>query len=230
MIDIIYTGQKGFYHITEKNHQLLFDKIKEISDIKIHWFTKPNQFRGVCPYDNTEARGSIQVWDLVDALKSTENNIFIKLRSDIWFTKESIDIIVKELSLILQSSQELSFIGWMYKDWDFNQPYSKISVVGEDRIQDFVIIGNKNKLADADTIFSRLNSRRPGKNISGNKTFKDIIDDATKAFTIKTHMYLCRKEYKKIKESQLAIDYLDMYAKGKAAEYKNWYVNHRKLK
>jgi len=228
MIDIIYTGQKGFYHITEKNHQLLFDKIKEISDIKIHWFTKPNQSRGVCPYDNTEARGSIQVWDLVDALKSTENNIFIKLRSDIWFTKESIDIIVKELTLILQSSQELSFIGWMYKDWDFNQPYSKISVVGADRIQDFVIIGNKNKLADANTIFSRLDSRSPGKNISGNKTFKDIIDDATKAFTIKTHMYLCRKEYNTVDESQLAIDYFDMYAKGKAKEYKDWYIKYKK--
>jgi hypothetical protein len=230
MIDIIYTGQKGFYHITEKNHQQLFDKIKEISDIKINWFTKPNQSRGVCPYDNTEARGAIQVWDLVDALKSTENNIFIKLRSDIWFTQESIDVIVKELSLIMLLDQELSFIGWMYKDWDFNQPYSKISVVGEDRIQGFVIIGNKNKLADADTIFSRLNSRPSGKNISGNKTFKDIIEDTTKAFTIKTHMYLCRKEYKKIKESQLAIDYFDMYAKGKAKEYKEWFVNHWKLK
>jgi len=228
MIDIIYTGQKGFYHITEKNHQLLFDKIKEISDIKINWFTKPNQSRGVCPYDNTEARGSIQVWDLVDALKSTENNIFIKLRSDLWFTTESIDVIVKELSLILQSSQELSFIGWMYKDWDFNQPHSKISVVGADRIQDFVIIGNKNKLANTDTIFSRLDSRSPGKNISGNKTFKDIIDDATKAFTIKTHMYLCRKEYNTVDESQLAIDYFDMYAKGKAKEYKDWYIKYKK--
>lgn len=228
MIDIIYTGQKGFYHITEKNHQLLFDKIKEISDIKINWFTKPNQSRGVCPYDNTEARGSIQVWDLVDALKSTENNIFIKLRSDLWFTTESIDVTVKELSLILQSSQELSFIGWMYKDWDFNQPHSKISVVGADRIQDFVIIGNKNKLANTDTIFSRLDSRSPGKNISGNKTFKDIIDDATKAFTIKTHMYLCRKEYNTVDESQLAIDYFDMYAKGKAKEYKEWYIKYKK--
>jgi hypothetical protein len=230
MIDIIYTGQKGFYHITEKNHQQLFDKIKEISDIKINWFTKPNQFRGVCPYDNTEARGSVQVWDLLDALKSTENNIFIKLRSDLWFTTESIDVIVKELSLILQSSQELSFIGWMYKDWDFNQPYSKISVAGEDRVQDFAIIGDKHKLADANTIFSRLDSRRPSKNISGNKTFKDIIDDATKAFTVKTHMYICRKEYKTVDESQLAIDYFDMYAKGKATEYKEWYIKHRQLK
>lgn len=228
MIDIIYTGQKGFYHITEKNHQQLFDKIKEITDIKINWFTKPNPSRGLCPYDNTEARGAIQVWDLIDALNSTENNIFIKLRSDLWFTKESIDVIVKELSLILQSDQELSFIGWMYKDWDFNKPYEKTATLGQKHIQDFVVIGNKEKLELPEEIFFKINSRPLSKNISGNKTFKDIIKDHAKSYTIKTHMYICRKDYKTVNENQLALDYFDMYAKGKAKEYKEWYIKYKK--
>lgn len=228
MIDIIYTGQKGFYNITEKNHQLLFDKIKEISEIKINWFTKPNLSRGICPYDNTVARGAIQVWDLVDACKHTENDIFIRLRTDLWLTPESINVIINELKLILSSTQDVSFIGWMYKDWDFDQPYNKIAVEGLSHIQDFVIIGNKNLLENEETIFSRINSRPPTKNISGNKSFKDIVKDQSRAYTIKTHMYICRKEYKKVNEFELAIDYFDAYAKGKANDYKNWFINNWK--
>jgi len=190
MIEIIYTGQKGFHSITEKNHSRLIKKIKSIDDVTVNWFTKPNAIRGTCPFDSTEGRGAIQVWDLMDALGKVPNDIFIRMRTDLWFTSEATDIIIKELQEVISGNQDASFIGWMYKDWDFNQPFNKISTDGQSHIQDFVIIGNKTKLAGLDTILERLNSRSMSKSQSGNKTFGDIIKDRSRAFTVKTHMYI----------------------------------------
>lgn len=227
MIEIIYTGQKGFYDVTRSNHNILLDKINEIDNLKVNWFTKPNPLRGECPFDNTEGRGAIQVWDLLDALEKIENNIFLKLRTDLWFTQDSINVILSELTEIINKKQEISFIGWMYKDWDFDLPYNKISTEGQSRLQDFVIIGDKTKLAKKEIIIERLHNRPMSKSISGNKTFGDIIDDRSKAFTIKTHMYICRKNYESVSERELAVDYFDAYAKGKANEYKLWYLKNR---
>ncbi len=227
MIEIIYTGQKGFYNITTKNHNRLIKQIKAIDEVNVNWFTKPNNMRGICPFDNTEGRGAIQVWDLMDALTKVPNDIFIRMRTDLWFTPEAIDIIIKELQEVVSGNQDISFVGWMYKDWDFNQPFNKISTNGQSHIQDFVIIGNKSKLETFDNILSKLNGRPMSKSQSGNKTFGDIIKDRDKAFTVKTHMYICRKEYDKINEQQLAIDYFDAYAKGKANNYKEWYIKNK---
>ena len=227
MIELIYTGQKGFYNITEKNHNRLIKKIRSIDDVNVNWFTKPNTIRGICPFDNTEGRGAIQVWDLMDALSKVSSDVFIRMRTDLWFTEDSINVIISELREVLAGNQDISFIGWMYKDWDFDQPFDKISTEGQGHIQDFVIIGNKNKLADFDTIMDRLNSRPMSKSISGNKTFGDIINDRSRSFTVKTHMFICRKEYAKVDEKQLAVDYFDAYAKGKANTYKEWYLRNR---
>ena len=49
---IFYTGDKRHnIDIAKQNHQKLFDRLKDIVDINLYWFTKDDPGRGVCPFE-----------------------------------------------------------------------------------------------------------------------------------------------------------------------------------
>ena len=229
MIAIVYTGFKRFYEHTEKNHQRLKNRIRELTEINEYWFTKPNKERPFCVYDQHDARGAIQVFDLVWALDNIKENTFIKLRTDIWLSDDSIDTIISELKLILDNKQDLSLLGWHFNGWDFNKPYGKMTVAEASKhTQDYIVIAKKQTIADKETIFERMNSRAIEKLYTGNKIIRDLVLNRDTSFTVKTHMYLIRPEVKNFNEYDICMEFCKSFGgKGKAEEYTNWFISNK---
>ncbi len=231
MIAVIYTGFNRYYSVTEHNHQKLKNKLREIGPIYEYWFTKPNKDRPFCIYDEHDARGAIQLFDLMWALDHVKEKIFVKLRTDIWLSDEAVDQIVNEVKLTIDGQQDMSFIGWYYADWDFNSSAQKIPVGSSKRAEDFIVVADRAKLPSKDSLFEKMNQRSMDKLYTGNKVIRDLMTDSSRSYTIKTHVYLVRAETKTPNEYDIALNYLESYGgKGKAHPYRDWFKINKQYK
>jgi hypothetical protein len=230
MIAIIYIGFDRFRDITRENHNRLFEKIKTVDDIKIHNFIKPNKRRPYCVYDEHDARGAIQVFDLIWALNSIEETLFIKIRTDLWFSEDAMNIIVDELKRVKNNEQDLSLLGWHFHGWEFDQPYGKMTTAESGKhTQDFVVIAKKETLDSQDNIFAKMNARDVGALYTGNKIIRDIVRDHNNAYTVKTHMYLIRDGITANSSiHDIVLTYMASYGgKGKAHPYRDWFIANK---
>lgn len=228
MIAIIYTGFNRFYDITEKNHQKLKNKLMNIDEIKEYWFTKPHSSRPFCKYDEHDARGAIQIFDMLWALDNIPEQIFIKIRTDIWLSDDAVDLIVNEVKEIKNGKQDITLFGWYFWDWDYASKGTKTQINSLGRVEDFVVVADRSQLASKDEIFSKMDNRTMEKLYAGNKVIRDIIKDTSRAYTIKTHVYLVRQQFKKPNEYDIAIEYLKSYGgKGKAHAYRDWFIANK---
>ena len=228
MIAIIYTGFNKFYNITESNHRKLKSKLKKLGGFKEYWFTKPNETRPPCVYDQHDARGAIQVFDLLWALDNIEERYFIKIRTDIWLSDDAVDLIVEEIKQIISGTQDLSFLGWYFWDWEYDSPGTKTQVNSLGRVEDFVVAADRTKLPYKDEIFNKMNTRTMEKLYTGNKVIRDIMKDPSRCYTIKTHMYLVRNDTTTPTEYDIALEYLGSYGgNGKAHAYRDWFIANK---
>ena len=121
MIDVVYTGDiRHNQEFIKKNNQPFFDKLKEITEFKIHDFTNPNGEKDFTPcpfdrggpdiapikyYDRKFQRrgqgGAVQVLQFMNAVELTENPFILKMRTDVWLTKDSIEVLIKEIKRVL---------------------------------------------------------------------------------------------------------------------------------
>ena len=63
--------------------------------------------------------GGVQIWQFINAVRLTKNPYIIRLRNDIWFTKSSIDVLMRELDKILNDENDRGAsvkIFWECKD------------------------------------------------------------------------------------------------------------------
>ena len=99
---IFYTGDiRHNTNVTYENHNLLFEKIKEIIPYEVYYFTRNDPERGICPYDppteqhdpdNVYRRGqggAVQVWDFLRGVQRTTEKYVMRLRTDVWFLVNS---------------------------------------------------------------------------------------------------------------------------------------------
>ena len=233
MIAIIYTGFDRFRDVTQENHNQLFEKLKTVDEISIYNFTKPNKKRPFCIYDEHDARGAIQVFDLLWALDSIKESLFIKIRTDLWFSEDAMNVIVEELKKVKNDEQDLSLLGWHFHGWDFDQPYGKMTT-GESgkHTQDFVVIAKKDTMDSKENIFAKMNNREMGALYTGNKVIRDLIKDHDNAYTVKTHMYIIRDGITtRSSINDIVLAYMASYGgKGKAHPYRDWYKARQGIK
>ncbi len=228
MIAIIYTGFNRYYNITENNHKKLKARLKKLGGFKEYWFTKPNESRPFCIYDQHDARGAIQVFDLLWALDNVEERVFIKLRTDVWLSDQAVDLIVEEVKHILEEKQDMTFLGWYFWDWDFNSPGTKTQINSLGRVEDFVVIADKTRMPSKDEIFNKMNARTIEKLYTGNKIIRDIMTDSSRSYTIKSHIYLVRSDNPNQSEYDIALEYMKSYGgKGKSHAYRDWFIANR---
>jgi hypothetical protein len=233
MIAIIYTGFDRFRDVVQSTHDQLFDSLRAIDEIQIYNFTKPNKDRPFCKYDEHDARGAIQIFDLLWALDSIPETLFIKLRSDLWLTDDAINIIVEELKRVKNNKQDLSLLGWHFHGWDFNQPYGKTTTEESGKhTQDFIVIAKKETINAKENIFANMDAREIGSLYTGNKIIRDLIRDHSKSYTVKTHMYLIREGITTNSSiDEIVAAYMASYGgKGKAHPYRDWYKAKRGIK
>ena len=253
MIDVVYTGDlRSTKSVSEQNHKLFFDELDKVTKYRVHDFTVPNLAdiisspgekdftpcpfdRGgkdqywVRPYHRRGQGGCVQVWQFMNAVKLTENPFIIRMRPDLWFTKDSIDVIIKELKLILNGDYNIAFFGSNWLEGGIGCYHEKIelSKAGEievpQRTEDFLIIARRDGLKSyKETIDGLIAQGDANGTRSGNKCFRDIIPKHSQAFKHLCQLYLLRTTYNKgyPTDKQVCYDYLMSYCKSEYEEGK----------
>ena len=136
MIAVMYIGQRRYAAMSRANHQILLSELEKISPIVKYDFTREVGQPSPSPWQQS---GGIQIFDFLEGIDNIKENIIIKFRSDLWFTNETINVIVKEVKLIYDSKQDVSFIGCNWKDY-IGHTYTKEHINEKPWVQDFVII------------------------------------------------------------------------------------------
>ena len=212
-IAIIYIGYPRFKEIGYKNHKKMIDRIDELYDLKIYDFTFPNIDRSDCFYKDS---GRIQVYDFYTALDHVEEDICIKLRTDLWITDSAIDAILEELFLVTETTQDFSFcgMGLIRGSIEFyKEKYFKLPVTKTGKVLDWIIIANRNKLSSKEKILEQLDTSP--KLIGGNKAFTILPVAGSNCAIVCCQIYLIRKTYDSIPDDcQVGIDMLKLFGNG----------------
>jgi hypothetical protein len=233
-IGIAYIGERRFHNTSMRNHEELFDLLRTKYEIKIYDFTKgerinagalADRFRSnssdaACPYDTS---GAIQLWDFVQANKQVAEDIIIKIRTDIWFTKNSMQVVLKELDEIVDGNTDVSFMGLDFLNC-CDKLYERSEAV-EKKVPDFVIIARRSALASAETIIEKVEA--PSKQKSGNVMFKYILGEGARAVKVSCQMYLIRHEYAEPNNWQIYSEWTSQYHK--SVESQKWVAENRKF-
>jgi hypothetical protein len=232
---IFYTGDiRHNQEIIKLNHQKLFDRIAELIQYNVYWFTKNDAGRGECPYEEGDPNldiiyrrgqgGAIQVWDFMRSVQRTSEEYILRLRTDVWFTETSIDCICFELKEMLERQSEIAYFGsdWIHGHAGKINLRLPFDLNYEAVVQDFVVLANRNKIRSFDDVIEHLNKVIPNKRRSGNKAFRFIIPhEETSLFEKKqlaiVHRILCqiwliRKDYSSMPtDTDVCRDYIQSY-------------------
>ena len=218
-IAIVYIGERRFHSTSQANHKELFDLIQSKHKITIYDFTKlgPNPN---CPFTSS---GGVQVWDFLQANKNVSEDIVIKIRTDIWFTQNSMQVVLKELEEICNGNNDVAFMGIDFT-FHYNKLHERTDASETKKVPDFLIIARRSIIDNEDLIISRLNGP---KHKSGNVMFKYILAPDARAVSVSCQMYLLRKDYDTPANWQIYRDWTSEYHKSEHAQ--KWVEENRKF-
>lgn len=217
-IAVVYIGQRKFDKTSTANHQALIELLKTQHTVNVYDFTRP----GPSTDGPFSSSGGIQVWDFLQAVKSVHEDIVIKLRTDLWFTRNSMSAVLSELNEIINGNNDVAFMGI-----DFTNHYDKLherNDASNKKVTDFAIIARRSSLDAEESIVTRLNGP---KHKSGNVMFKYILAPDARAVSVSCQMYLLRKDYHKPDNWQIYSDWTREYYKSEASQ--QWVANNRKF-
>lgn len=212
VVAVFYAGLSKFKDETYNNHKQLFDRLSEHFNINVYDFTEFGRVE--CPFDplDLDARGSLQVWDFASGLKLLQEQHVIRLRTDAWFTNESIDVIIKQLKDIFEEKIDASFVQFSVKEFrKHNLPYT-INPVNGQGVGDVVIMANTAKILNFEKIFEINNAK---KMYSGNWAFQNILAETSKANNVSARVYLVRRITNlPLTDEQVFLDFTEHSPKG----------------
>ena len=217
-IAVVYIGQRKFDKTSTANHQALIELLRTQHTVNIYDFTRP----GPSTDGPFTSSGGVQVWDFLQAVKSVDEDIIIKLRTDLWFTRNSMAVVASELNEIVNGNNDVAFMGV-----DFTNHYDKLherSDATNKKVTDFAIISRRSSLDTEESIVTRLNGP---KHKSGNVMFKYILAPDARAVNISCQMYLLRKDYDTPDNWQIYSEWTSEYYKSEAAQ--QWVANNKKF-
>jgi hypothetical protein len=215
---VVYIGQRKFDKTSRANHDSLFELLRTKYEINVYDFTRP----GPSTTGPFQSSGGVQVWDFLQAVKSVKEDIIIKLRTDLWFTTNSMSVVLSELNEIVNGNNDVAFMGV-----DFTNHYDKLherSDATNKKVTDFAIISRRSSLDTEESIVTRLNGP---KHKSGNVMFKYILAPEARAVNISCQMYLLRKDYDTPSNWQIYSDWTSEYYKSETAQ--QWVANNKKF-
>jgi hypothetical protein len=218
-IGIIQIGLKRFYATAKPNHKKLYDTLNKRYGITVYDFYR-DTVDPKCPFYQS---GKVQVYDFLKAKNHVKEEVFIKVRSDAYFTRTSIDIICKEIDNVIAGESDIVFMGI-----DFMNDYAEIHkredarTVHGHKVTDFVVVARKDKVADTDEIIDLLSHSVKDK--SGNKTYNLILTHDAIAKKVSTQIYILRKEYSECDNWQIYWDWCSQYRKSPVAQ--DWVKNN----
>ena len=225
-IAIVYLGLPRFEELGKANHKILINKLKEYWDVVEYDFLQPKLDRSDCPFpENDTGAARIQVWDFYTALGLIQENVVLKLRSDIWFSQSSIDAVVAELSLISCGKQDISYMG-CDSSYNFSEKYIKVPAK-KGKILDLVIIVNKNKIRKKEVALQDLQQGKLAHLRSGNSTFKVLTTPYSISSKVFCQIYIIRKETEILNDWLMGWNFLDYYLADTVIEAKKWWGDNK---
>ena len=258
MIDVVYTGDvRHNQKIRSKNHNMFLDRLND----RVNNFFYPHRYNKVvhefyngkgekkflpCPFnrggndaywhpDNLRRGqgGGVQIWQFINAVRLTKNPYIIRLRNDIWFTKSSIDVIMKELDKILKDENDIAYFGSNWLEGNMGVEYQVIEKFKG--VEDFIIIAKRESLLSYEETLAQLNKLGRNHLRSGNKCFKYISKSKRKRKVL-CRLYLTRQTYKDYpSDKQVCYDYLVSYCTSRDGLSKmgpafDWFENYEPWK
>ncbi|MEY4331386.1 MAG: hypothetical protein RLZZ196_124 [Bacteroidota bacterium] len=216
-IGVVQIGLKRFYDSAKSNHQKLLNTLNSRYAINVYDYYRdadsPN-----CPFDLS---GKVQVWDFLTARDKINEDIIIKLRSDVYFTQSSIEVICNEIDNVQRNECDVVYLGIDFMN-DYNKVHKREDARSVAKTTDFVVIARRSCLLDTDTVTESL---KAVKDKSGNKTFYAILTPEARAVKVSCQMYLFRKEYEQLESWQIYWDWCSEYKKSQEAQ--TWVYNNR---
>jgi hypothetical protein len=236
MLAIFYTGDvRHNTEITYANHKKLFDEIEKIVPVNVYFFTRDDPERGVCPYDPPEQidhdnayrrgqGGAVQLWDFLRGVQRTNEPYVMRVRTDLWFTDSSIEIICNEIKELVAGNGDIFYFGsdWVNQNAGLIYNKSPVNIDLDKTIQDFMILASRDKLVPFDLCIENINKVVPNKRRSGNKMFRYLVlvDEGSSMpriqysnpFRILCQIWLVRKTYTEYPtDDEVCKDYIQSY-------------------
>jgi len=218
-IAVVYIGQQKFDKTSKVNHQAFIELLKTQHTVNVYDFTRP----GPSTNGPFTSSGGVQVWDFLQAVKSVDEDIIIKLRPDLWFTRNSMAVVLSELNEIVNGNNDVAFMGVDFTN-HYDKLHERIDAATTKKVTDFAIIARRSSLDTEESIVTRLNGP---KHKSGNVMFKYILAPEVRAVSISCQMYLIRKDYDIPDNWQIYSDWTSEYYKSETAQ--QWVANNKKF-
>lgn len=219
-IALVYIGHARHQKTSKNNHKELLELLQSKYQVNVYNFIKTD-INPECPFDTS---GGVQVWDFLTACDRVPEDIVIKIRTDVWFTKSAMENTLFELVEIAEGRNDIAFLGL-----DFTTHYDQLLVrnnarVGK-KVTDFIIIARKSELEPLDSVVAKLKS---SKDKSGNKMFRAIMNATSRAVNTSCQMYLLRYDYKEPNNWQIYSEWA-VELKPKSAPAWEWVKNNQQL-
>jgi hypothetical protein len=148
----------------------------------------------------------------------------MRVRTDLWFTESSIEIICNEIKELVAGKGDIFYFGsdWINQNAGLVYNKSPVSIDLDKTIQDFMILASRDKLVPFDLCIENVNKVVPNKRRSGNKMFRYIvpIDEGSSMpriqysnpFRILCQIWLVRKTYTEYPtDDEVCKDYIQSY-------------------
>ena len=217
-IAVVYIGQRKFDKTSTTNHQALIELLRTQHTVNVYDFTR----QGPSTSGPFQSSGGVQVWDFLQAVKSVDEDIVIKLRTDLWFTRNSMSVVLSELNEVVNGNNDVAFMGVDFTN-HYDKLHDRIDATNK-KVTDFAIIARRSSLDTEESIVTRLNGP---KHKSGNVMFKYILAPQARAVNVSGQMYLLRKDYDTPDNWQIYSDWTSEYYKSEAAQ--QWVANNKKF-
>lgn len=218
-IAVVYIGQRRFDNTSRSNHDKLIDLLRTKHEVNIYDFTRP----GPSVEGPFTSSGGIQVWDFLQAVKSVKEEIIIKIRTDLWFTNNSMPVVLYELDEIVNDNNDVAFMGVDFTN-HYDKLHERIDGSTTKKITDFLIIAKRSSLDEEESIVQRLQGP---KHKSGNVMFKYILNPTARSVSVSCQMYLLRKDYPSPNNWQIYSEWTSEYYKSEAAQ--QWVADNKKF-
>jgi len=221
-IGFVYTGERRFENIGKENHKQLFNALSEFTAFNIYDECKDDRSN-----DEFTLSAPNQIWDFYKALPKVKEQIVIRMRTDIWFSKSSIPHVINEILATQQGQRNFTLVG-AELDSHYNKEYTTYDLPEvkkqkrKTKTADFMTIVNRDVLKPKEDIYKWLKTE---KSKSGNRLWQKIrYGEGKYSFG---QIYLIRHNYR---EENLTDEYLGLqFARGygpKTAVAQKYYYEH----
>ena len=153
MIAIVYIGEARFPEISKHNHNSLFQALGKKYGYKIYDFTHSYRSWSVENLCSEQA----QILDMHYALKSINEKVVIKLRTDVWICSNEISNIVSYVDEVVNKKIDFAYIGTNLQA----KNQDKVSVLFKDNdyarfTHDLIVIFGVNKANNVETLLCKI--------------------------------------------------------------------------